>query len=192
MNRAKLLCYGIVAAASIAMGCGSARADIITFDVSGTMKPLFGSASCAVGGCLLGGDIVIDNVTGNVISANVTTTGFSPAEGPFTNPSSLHTSGGFTDLEIATAPTFTAEIALLFTTPTLGSLVGYTGGALATDTTIRPQTNTFGWNLVDGSLTATTVVETPEPSSLLLLFSAFAGLSVVGLFRKRLLPARTA
>jgi hypothetical protein len=72
--------------------------------------------------------MVIDNTTGAVISADVTATGFSPSVGPFTAPQALHTSFGLTDLEILTAPVFTSEAALIFSTPTAGSLVGYTGG----------------------------------------------------------------
>jgi len=170
----------------------TARADVITLQVDGTLTPILpGSASCDVGGCQLGGTIEIDNALGTVVSANVTTAGLLLGEGPFTAASPPRISAGLTDIEITTAPAFTATIGLLFSTPTTGSLVGYTGGALSADTTIRPRLDDFGWTLVSGSLTETAAVEAPEPSSLPLLLSGFAGLGLVSLVVKPALPRRT-
>jgi hypothetical protein len=64
---------------------------------------------------------------------------------------------------------------LLISTPTLGSLVGYTGGPLTTSTPV-PTVFTgndpaicggCGWNLVSGALTQ--AVTAPEPSSIALM-----------------------
>ena len=133
---------GMVAAAIVAVSDATAHADIVTLQVSGTLSPLAAPPphqpppeSCASTGCILGGEIVINNTTGAVLSADVTATGFSPGAGPFTAPQALHTAFGLTDLEILTAPVFTSEAALIFSTPTAGSLVGY------------------GWGLASGSLT---------------------------------------
>jgi hypothetical protein len=162
MKTPKSLCTGflamaLTAAAGLVADVEAAHADIITLDVSGSLSPQFGSNSCAATGCTLGGQIVIDNTAGTVLSADVTATGLSPSEGPFTSPSSLHITGGgltvFTDLEIATSPTFTAETALIFSTATAGSLVGYTGGPLNTLTDVSSRDGSLGWILTSGSLT---------------------------------------
>ena len=71
----------------LAIGPPDARANdtVVTLDVSGTMSPVFAGASCPPAGCTLGGNIVLDNTEGFVISADVTLAGASsPSEGPFT------------------------------------------------------------------------------------------------------------
>jgi hypothetical protein len=76
---------GILAAAGLGAGAGRARADIITLDVSASMRPTGGT--CLAAGCALGGDIVINNgpgVTNPILSEDVTASGFSPSVGPFT------------------------------------------------------------------------------------------------------------
>ena len=65
----------------LAIGPPAARADTVTLDVSGSLSPN-GSASCSVSGCTLGGDIVINNTTGAIISEDVTVSGESPSVGP--------------------------------------------------------------------------------------------------------------
>jgi hypothetical protein len=85
----------------------------------------------------------------------------------------------------------TGKIALLFSTPATSSLVGHTGGALSTSTTVRPLLNALGWSLISGSLTEIAATPVPEPSSPRLL-SAFAGAGLAGLVGKRPLPQRTA
>jgi hypothetical protein len=186
MKRAELLCAGVVVAAIVAVSDATAHADIVTLQVSGTLSPLSPPPnqpppeSCAPTGCILGGEIVINNSTGAVISADVTSTGFSPSLGPFTAPQPLHTAFGLTDLEIVTAPAFTSEAALIFSTPTEGSLVGYTGGSLSTNTTVRSQSGVFGWGLTSGSLTEIAVSPVPEPSTWAMMLLGFAGLGFVG------------
>jgi hypothetical protein len=186
MKRAELLCAGMVAAAIVAVSDATAHADIVTLQVSGTLSPLSPPPhepppeSCAATGCILGGEIVINNATGAVISADVTATGFSPGAGPFTAPQPLHTAFGLTDLEIVTAPVFTSEAALIFSTPTAGSLVGYTGGSLSTNTGVRSQSGAFGWGLTSGSLTEIAVTPVPEPSTWAMMLLGFAGLGFAG------------
>jgi hypothetical protein len=186
MKRAELLCAGMVAAAIVAMGDATAHADIVTLQVSGTLSPLPPppdqppSESCASTGCILGGEIVINNATGAVLSTNVTAAGFSPSVGPFTAPQALHTSFGLTDLEILTAPVFTSEVALIFSTPTEGSLVGYTGGSLSTNAQVRSQSGVFGWGLTSGSLTEIAAIPVPEPSTWAMMLLGFAGLGFGG------------
>jgi hypothetical protein len=189
MKRAELLYAGMVAAAIVAVSDATAHADIVTLQVSGTLSPLSPPPhepppeSCAATGCILGGEIVINNATGAVISADVTATGFSPGAGPFTAPQPLHTAFGLTDLEIVTAPVFTSEAALIFSTPTAGSLVGYTGGSLSTNTGVRSQSGAFGWGLTSGSLTEIAVTPVPEPSTWAMMLLGFAGLGYAGLRR---------
>jgi hypothetical protein len=185
MKRAELLCTGMVAAAIVAMGSVTAHAEIITLEVSGTLSPRPAqpfeppAESCASTGCTLGGEIIINNVTGAVLSADVTATGFSPSVGPFTDPQPPHTNERLTDLEITTAPVFTSEVALVFSTPMEGSLVGYAGGPLSTITNdVSSQTGAFGWNLTAGSLRETVVV--PEPSTWAMMLLGFVGLGFAG------------
>jgi hypothetical protein len=86
MNRAGLLRAGMFAVATGTVGVATAHANVTTFQVSGSLIPQAGSANCTSSGCTLGGEIVINDATGAVISADVTATGFLPSMGPFTAP----------------------------------------------------------------------------------------------------------
>jgi hypothetical protein len=196
MRRAGLLCAGMIAAAIVAMGDATARADLVTLQVSGTLfsfppPPSGPPAECAATGCTLGGEIVINNATGAVVSADVTATGFSPSAGPFTAPQALNTAFSLTDLEIETASVFTSQAALIFSTPTEGSLVGYTGGWLSTNTQVRPRSGAFGWGLISGSLTEIAVTPVPEPSTWAMMLLGFAGLGLAGYRAPRTVGRRT-
>ena len=179
MKTVKFLWAGMLALAAAGLGLGGApaRADVIIFDVSGTMTPTLNAACSPT--CTLGGDIVFDNSAGAPhmgISADVTVTGFSPSTGPFTGFAGIAAVSGLTRLTIDDASGDFVD--LVFSTPTAGSLVGYTGGPLDTSTFVM----TAGlppsrWNLISGSLTAQTAV--PEPPSLLLLLSALTGLGAL-------------
>jgi hypothetical protein len=185
MKRAELLYAGAVAAI-VALGDATAHADIITLQVSGTLSPLPPppmkppAESCASTGCTIGGEIVINNATGAVLSADVTATGFSPSVGAFTAPQALNTAFGLTDLEVETAPVFTSQAALIFSTPTEGSLVGYTGGSLSTNTQVRSRTGAFGWGLISGSLTEIAAAPVPECSTWAMMLLGFVGLGFAG------------
>ena len=117
----------------------------------------------------------------------MTASGFSSAGGPFTQDVGISvSSSGLTALELEDASR--AGLDLFFATPVAGSLVGYIGGALDPTTPAGGGGTRAVWLLTSGSLTPAATV--PEPSSVLLLLSALAGLG--GLFGRRLLPRRTA
>jgi hypothetical protein len=186
MNRVGLLRAGMLAVATGAVGVATAHASVTTFQVSGSLSPQVSSANCAPSGCTLGGEIVINDATGAVISADVTATGLLPSMGPFTAPQALHTtSDGLTDLEIDTAPSFTAVVALIFSTPTAGSLIGYTGGSLSNFTDVRNQSGDLGWILTSGSLTETAGSPIPESPAWAMMLLGFAGLGLASLRKTR-------
>jgi hypothetical protein len=183
-----------LAVAGLGASVCAARADIITLDVSATMHANNPQATClgvSLGdGCTLGGDMVIDNsLPFSVISINVTMAGETPIVGPFTffvDGGSIGNGGpNFTFVKAIDAPfmlPFLANILILtFLTSTPGSLVGFTGGPLATPFTAIDANIPGGapfvgdtWLLTSGSLTEAV----PEPSSLLLLVSALAGAGI--------------
>lgn len=197
MLKGNLVKNGIFAGA-LALGClgsaGIARANTITFNVSGSLSAN-GAASCSASGCTLGGTLVIDNTAGTVLSANVTMSGGSPIVGPFINfnpagvgiytgPSGLTTGLIFFDSAGGNAAV------LLFATPSLGSLIGYNGGSLfgfngsGTYVTGYATVPYADWHLTSGSLTPSVV--TPEPSSVVLTISGIGFLFLLVLKRKGL------
>ena len=177
---------GIFAATFVAAGLagGTARAGVITLDLSATAAPNSQTGALCTPTCKLGGDIVIDNSPsppppGAIHSADFTATGFSPSvAGPFTiNPTIGIFSSAFTSLSVADAAGDVLN--LIFVTPTPGSLVGYTGGSLSA---VNGESNVSGpasfWSPVSGSLTQA-ALSVPEPPSLVLLLTALAGLGMV-------------
>ena len=163
MKYPTLIRMAAFAMAFAAAGGVSVRASVITLDVSATTSPQFSAVSCSPT-CTLGGDIVIDNTVGTVQSANVTATGFSPVVGPFTrNLGISNLSTLLTSLTIGDAVEDSLTIA--FATPTLGSLVGYTGGSLSPDSNSHVFAAAIGargvWSPVSGSLTEHVAVPAP-------------------------------
>lgn len=170
--RASILAVAL-AAAGLGIGAEAARADVITLDASGSMSAVVGSGTtCAPTGCMLGGNIVINNTTGFLLSPGVTISGGSPSVGPFTFADRFGVIGGLTFLGLRDGAG--DLLRLIFSTPTPGSLIGYTGGLLDPSTSILLSSGTTAWTLTSGSLTEATAV--PEASSLMLLLIALAGL----------------
>jgi hypothetical protein len=139
----------------------SARADVITFDVSATMLPVMGGgadASCAASGCTLGGNIVINNTTGAVISEDVTFIGSSlPSNrtlGPFTQNIAVGDNDPFTVLVISDSNGDILDLNVL-NSDDEASLVGFTGGALGYETSVTASELTTG-----STGTATWIIQT--------------------------------
>jgi hypothetical protein len=177
-----------LAAAVLGLATITAHADVITLDVSASMLPVSPGAACAPTGCTLGGDIVINNSSpapGIVISADVTAAGFSPNVGPFTVYTAIAAlSDGLTSVEIENPTVDVLGLLILeFPTPTAGSLVGYTGGAISTGTSVFGPGEPIAaiWEVTAGSLSE----RVPEPSSLLVLIAGLA--ATCGILGKRLL-----
>lgn len=174
-----------------AIGAPAGRADTVTLNVSGSLTPQTGTgASCSPSPCTLGGDIVIDNTTGALISVDITMADSSPTIGPFNIVSPIaygpEVDGGQTELGI-----FDANgdvIGLVFATPTAGSLVGYISGALTggpggTAACIEDHGCGPTWLLTSGSLTPAAM---PESSSVALLLIGLGSLGVMMVMRKRI------
>lgn len=189
--RHSFLRTGIFAAALVAAGLAGAvaRAGVITLDLSGTMSPMPPGACSPT--CTLGGNIVIDNspgaANGGFVSADVTASGFSPTVGPFTILDSLAIAPNGTQTLLGLRDSAFDDLFLSLSTTTAGSLVGYIGGSLSSGSVVGPDVGLppkpTDYDLSSGSLTEATAI--PEPSSVLLLLSALAGLGAV-LYTRRL------
>jgi hypothetical protein len=174
----KLVSASVLVAVCLSMAA-LARADDVTLNVSGSLAVANPPGTCSVAGCTLGGDIVINNATGTVISQDVTMSGESPSVGPFTTFVNLQSIVGETRLALVDSSANWIEF--FFATPTPGSLVGYDGGALDTLTGVGvpPPAVPPTWLLITGALTPVT---TPEPSSVALML---AGIAFLFLFTRK-------
>jgi hypothetical protein len=180
-----------VGAAMLVMGLAAASAagaDIITLDVSGTFTPSTGTGAACSPTCTLGGDIVIDNSSGaanqGFVSADVTATGFSPSVGPFTQFSAVNVNlgtGGNTNLVLFDSKS--TDLAFVFTTPTAGSLVDYTGSQVALARVIIPAHDSVSQVIWNGSGSLTAV---PEPATWAMALLGFAGLGFAARRRAKL------
>jgi hypothetical protein len=166
------------AAAAALLSTSVASAGVIELRVSATLTAVAGAGACSPT-CKLGGDIVINNSApdpGMFVSADITATGFSPSVGPFTTPAGIGTfSGVFTTLAAKDAAG--DVLSMVFTTPTAGSLVGFTGGGLvnAGDPGTSGVEDGHAWTMTSGSLTAI-----PEPSTWALMALGFGALGIAG------------
>jgi hypothetical protein len=166
-------------------GAGTARASDITLDVSATFSPFYGGSACSGSGCTLGGDIVIDNSSSAIISADVTFAGESPIAGPFTtvlDPPSLDGALTYFGFENTVNGSY---VILYFLTPTPGTLFGYTGGALNATSfvsapAVAPPPPDSVWLLSSGALTE--VGSTPEPTTVGLML---LGIGLLFVMRNR-------
>jgi hypothetical protein len=164
----KLVSASVLVAVCLSMAA-LARADDVTLNVSGSLAVANPPGTCSVAGCTLGGDIVINNATGTVISQDVTMSGESPSVGPFTTFVNLQSIVGETRLALVDSSANWIEF--FFATPTPGSLVGYDGGALDTITGVGfPPPTAPTWLLTSGAFTPVT---TPESNSVVLLLAGF-------------------
>jgi hypothetical protein len=169
----------ILAVLVVGISAPNAFGNQITLHVSGTLTP-GGGATCPVLGCTLGGTLVIDNTAGTVVSADVTINGESPLAGPFTQFDSIMVSGSDTEVVLDDSPA-ADFLALIFATPTAGSLVNYEGGGLSTLTQINVGKSGMSWQLTNGALTPATPTAEPSTAGLMLL-----GIGMLLVMRNRL------
>jgi len=169
----------LVAALLVIIAAPNAHADIVTLEVSGTLSGALPGSSCSISGCTLGGDVVIDNVTGAFLSADVTFSGSSPSVGPFVVADLVLPIASFTELVIRANPETNGTLLLAFVTNTPGSLVGYSGGPLFV---VVAQSTCCAWS-ASGAGALTPAVAAPEPSSVALML---LGVGFVFVMRKRI------
>jgi hypothetical protein len=153
------LSAALAAGCVMALSVGAAKANSVTFDVSGTFVAS-GSPACL--NCTLGGTITIDTDSGSVLAEDVTVAGEPKIVGPFTvNLGPFATGIGVVGLPMADGLGDTANLLYLYIDGF--NLVGYTGGSicsasspcggqfnLITKLDVRDPTT---WFLESGSLT---------------------------------------
>jgi hypothetical protein len=199
MKRVSLTCSIIFALAAIVLGtaAGTARAAVILLDVSGSIlstseregnEAFCGDLISSPTPCALGGSIIINNSTNVVLSADVlvgasTDSVDYPQILEFKQFSAPSAQGGLTRLRLVLPASGKVGLLLdlLFSAPTAGSLVGYTGGPLSNETMMSGPSDVYSATLVSGSLTEGTGASfVPEPSARAMMLLGFAGLGFLG------------
>jgi hypothetical protein len=160
----------------------AARADVLTFDASGTFD----------GGFTLGGTVTIDNTLGTVVSSDLTISGAPalPNSDSFSailaaSPSQV--GGGLFDFNVedSAGNIFSSG----FTAPTL---VGFTGGSFCSEQTpsacgsvLEDFSNSFSFYELQSGTLSLPVSAVPEPSTWAMMILGFFGLGFMAYRRKQ-------
>lgn len=122
----------LVIAAMLTATTGFARASEVTLDVYALLAggELFPGPGFCGQSCTLFGSFTFDNSTGDVVSADITASGFPENLGPFTTVSSQGISGLSSANTYAEFLGLDDSLYLHVVTPTSGSFAGYIGGPL--------------------------------------------------------------
>lgn len=199
MKPLSLTCSIIFALAAIALGtgAGTARAAVLVLDVSGSIlstsaregnEAFCGDPIASPAPCALGGSIIINNSTNAVLAADVLVEASTdsvdyPQIFEFKQFSAPSAQGGLTRVRLLLPVSRNVGLLLdlLLSTPTAGSLVGYTGGPLSTETMMSGPSDVYSATLVSGSLTEGAGASfVPEASTWAMTLLGFAGLGFVG------------
>jgi hypothetical protein len=155
-----------------------AKADSIsTFNITGTSSALQGQ-SCGLA-CSFSGAMTVDVTTGIVTSIDIAF----PDLATFNTLDIARNSGNEYNLVLLNGGA--QDLAIVFTTATPGSLVGFSGGVITQGATVTLSTNDPNYAITSGTITSQTVAATPEPSSLVLAGTGILGFA--GVVRRRIL-----
>ena len=172
-------------AALLALVSASARADIVTFNVSGTALDGYQSAPC-VTNCAFAGTLTIDTTSGTVEAVDIS---FPAPLSPFNNhlpgAGGPYPSGTDYDLSGILNADRSDLLTLIFSTATdPGSLVGFDGGVFDGGQVNDISSGDIIYADLYGTITAPATSATPEPSSLILLGSGMLGFA--GVLKRRM------
>jgi hypothetical protein len=169
--------------AALALGClglcaAPTRADTVTLGATGLLEPYFppttlcGIAPPTPNPCYLGGTVTIDNITGAVLSSDVTASGFPTTVEPFTQVDGVGSAYDETYLGLSNSQgegvSFSFE-----QTPILGSLIGFDGSILDNDLSLAG-IDGLSMAIFDGRLSVVAVTAPETPSILLLIAGLLA------------------